>query len=477
VTLVTAGCGCGKTVAAWLWAARQCPGQRVFFSYPTTGTATEGFRGYLFDQETHQSKLGAELFHSRAQVDFEVILDVNEEDKAASIEEEQLRIYSLKAWSTPIVCCTVDTVLGIMQNHRRGLYAWPALAQSAFVFDEIHAYDDKLFGCLLRFLSDLRGAKVLLMTASLPTPRLAAIHTALENDDPLNIISGPPELEHLPRYHREESTGIVARVREELTRGGRVLWICNVVDRAMDVADRFGDWNPLIYHSRFRYVDRVERHKEVVSSFSPGTDQAGCLAICTQVAEMSLDISATLLVTEVAPVPSLIQRLGRLNRHAKPSDPPPPTMPFVIDYPRKESGEIKDMPYSLEVYGNWPELTEQWLGELGKESISQQTLASAWESLNSNEEVEWIDTTWIDGGPSTQIDSVRTSSPGVTVIQAGEDADACRKDASLISRYSIPMPPYRYGKHWMDWERIKGTMVAPREFMEYDRKRGARWQK
>ena len=477
VTLVTAGCGCGKTVAAWLWAARQCPGQRVFFSYPTTGTATEGFRGYLFDQETHQSKLGAELFHGRAQVDFEVILDVNEEDKAASIEEEQLRIYSLKAWSTPIVCCTVDTVLGIMQNHRRGLYAWPALAQSAFVFDEIHAYDDKLFGCLLRFLSDLRGAKVLLMTASLPTPRLVAIQTALEDDEPLNIISGPPELEQLPRYHREESTDIDARVREELKRGGRVLWICNVVDRAMDVADRFSDWNPLIYHSRFRYEDRVERHKEVVSAFSPGTDQAGCLAICTQVAEMSLDISATLLVTEVAPVPSLIQRLGRLNRHAKPSDPSPTTMPFVIDYPRNESGEIKDMPYSLEVYGNWPELTEQWLGELGKENISQQTLASAWESLNSNEEVERIDSTWVDGGPSTQIDSVRTSSPGVTVIRAGADAYACIQNASLIARYSIPMPPYRYGKHWTDWERVQGTMVAPSEFMDYDRKRGARWRK
>lgn len=43
MTLVTAGCGCGKTVAAWLWAARQCPGQRLFFSYPTTGTATIDF--------------------------------------------------------------------------------------------------------------------------------------------------------------------------------------------------------------------------------------------------------------------------------------------------------------------------------------------------------------------------------------------------------------------------------------------------
>lgn len=34
-------------------------------------------------------------------------------------------------------------------------------------------------------------------------------------------------------------------------------------------------------------------------------------------AEMSLDLSATLLVTDLAPVPALIQRLGRLNRRAE----------------------------------------------------------------------------------------------------------------------------------------------------------------
>ena len=476
VTLVTAGCGCGKTVAAWLWAARRCPGHRVFFSYPTTGTATEGFRGYLFDHDTRSSKLGADLFHSRAQVDFEVILDVNEDGKAEAIEEEQLRIYSLKSWSTPIVCCTVDTVLGIMQNHRRGLYAWPALAQSAFVFDEIHAYDDKLFGCLLRFLSDLRGTKVLLMTASLPTPRLAAIQQALEDEEPATIICGPPELEQLPRYHREQSTDIDGRVHEELTRGGRVLWICNVVDRAMQVADRFTDWNPLIYHSRFRYEDRVQRHKDVIAAFSPGSGQAGSLAICTQVAEMSLDISATLLITELAPVPSLIQRLGRLNRHAKPANPPSATMPFIVDYPRKESGEIKEMPYSFEVYGDWPELSESWLAKLGAQNISQQCLAVAWESLNADGDIEGIDSNWIDGGPSTQIDSVRTSSPGVTVVRAGKDAEQCRAETSLLGRVSIPMPQ-PYGKAWTDWPRINGVLVAPEDCLIYESQRGAEWRK
>src|SRR5262249_55412766 len=47
VTLVRAGCGSGTKVGAYHWAAMQQPGRRLYFCYPTAGTATEGFRGSL----------------------------------------------------------------------------------------------------------------------------------------------------------------------------------------------------------------------------------------------------------------------------------------------------------------------------------------------------------------------------------------------------------------------------------------------
>src|SRR5262249_39427347 len=148
VTFVRAGCGSGKTLAAYQWAATQHPGRRLYFCYPTTGTATEGYRDYLHASE---AAFDADLFHGRAAVDLEIILGVGADDDKAEADAAT-RIESLDAWSTPIVACTVDTVLGLVQNNRRGLYAWPALAGAAFIFDEIHAYDDKLFGALLRFL-------------------------------------------------------------------------------------------------------------------------------------------------------------------------------------------------------------------------------------------------------------------------------------------------------------------------------------
>ena len=47
VVVVRAGCGSGKTLAAYLWADSNYPTRRLYFCYPTTGTATEGFRDYL----------------------------------------------------------------------------------------------------------------------------------------------------------------------------------------------------------------------------------------------------------------------------------------------------------------------------------------------------------------------------------------------------------------------------------------------
>ncbi len=475
VTLVTAGCGSGKTVAAWLWAARQCPGQRIYFCYPTTGTATEGFRGYLFDDGVAQSKLGAKLFHSRASVDFDEILNARDDE-----DDDELKIASLRAWGTPVVCCTVDTVLGIMQNQRRGLYAWPALAQAAYVFDEIHAYDDKLFGCLLQFLHKLKGLRVLLMTASLPAARLQAIREVLaDQDDELSVIHGASELEKLHRYHQLPADDVSQKVRDEVRGGGRVLWICNVVDRAMQVADQFAELKPLTYHSRFRYEDRIDQHRAVMEAFDPKSSATGCLAICTQVAEMSLDISATLMVSEICPVPSLIQRLGRLNRHAKPPKtgvPPPDTMPFIVVEPRKDDGDLQVMPYDLRTYGNWPERTRKWLTNIGTNAISQRLLANAWEQLGVDDKIPGLgDSTWIEGGPRTQVDSLRDSSSSVTVVMAGEDARRVADGKAELIRVAIPMPVPRHITAWKEWRRRGGYLVAPKGTVEYGKERGARW--
>lgn len=449
VTFVRAGCGSGKTLLAYMWAQQQCPNRRLYICYPTTGTATEGFRGYLVD-ETQHARFGAELFHSRASVDLDMLGVTDDQD------DEPVRIESLRAWSTPIVCCTVDTVLGLMQNQRRGLYAWPALAGAAFVFDEIHSFDASLWEALMRFLRDVRGVPVLLMTASLPAKRMEDLRTLLKDD--LAEIAGPKALENHPRYHRMTECDPVEAARAEVKKGGKVLWVCNTVGSTMDYADRLSDLSPPVYHSRFRYEDRVQRHREVIAAFE---GDGPAIALCTQVAEMSLDLSATLLITELAPIPALIQRMGRLNRRAQP--PEEVTMPFLIVEP---AGHLPYEEAELEA-------ARHWLKELGAGRISQADLVRCWEESGGEEDRQRY-CCWLDGGPRTQVGSTRDPSPGISVVM---ECDRARMGSGNdLVRLIVPMPPPK-GTDWKTWRRWRGLPVAPMSAIDYDPKRGAKWRK
>jgi CRISPR-associated endonuclease/helicase Cas3 len=110
------------------------------------------------------------LTHSRASIDLRAIAETAPQEESIdqeggptsaaqdSLNAEKDKIQSLALWSTPLVVTTTDTVLGLMVNARRSIYSLPALMCGAFVFDEIHAFDDQLFGHLLVFLKNFPEA-------------------------------------------------------------------------------------------------------------------------------------------------------------------------------------------------------------------------------------------------------------------------------------------------------------------------------
>ena len=499
--LVKAGCGSGKTLLAYHWAATQFPRRRLYFCYPTTGTATEGYKDYLHNPE---EQWNYRLFHGRAEVDLAGMTKTGTDQPNAEAESAA-RIESLDAWGTPIVSCTVDTVLGIVQNNRRGLFAWPALAGGAFVFDEIHAYDNRLFGALLRFLQDVPGVPVLLMTASLPKARETALKNCLRAVKRELAIPEPTAdlkaIESQLRYHREATADPVGRVQEELGRGGKVLWVANTVSRAMATAHLLQDHSPRVYHSRFRYVDRVKRHTEVVNAFKPERNDP-VVACCTQVAEMSLDLKGTtLLVAELAPVPALIQRLGRLAREARDGE---PTRPFVV----VDVGE-DHLPYAPAEL----EAARRWLARLEKIAksqaggLSQADLAAAWQSEDAETKPDFIASAWQDGGPSTTVLELREASPGITVVleedfpklkryakriaelsrqgkKPTEDDLIPRQGEEVLARMALPMPPPPKRLEWRLQingvsQEFRGIPVARNDAFQngYNPKRGGEWRK
>lgn len=459
--LVEAGCGSGKTVAAYLWAAREANGKRLFFCYPTTGTASEGFAGYLQDPDFE-----AILVNSRADVDYRLLESLPPKTRS-QIELRNLRLEALETWPVPAVVCTAHTALGILQNARRGIFALPSLLRSAFVFDEIHSYSPRLFQHLIRFLDIFSNASVLMMTATLPPVRKNALEEACKKRGGIHTVKGPAERENAKRYVLQRSDKETAwdKVNKVLDNGGKVLWVCNTVHRSMGIVEKACDEGLPVqpFHSRYRYKDRLCRQRAVVDGFLQG--KPAMLAVTTQVAEMSLDLSADLLVTDYAPIASLIQRLGRLNRF---EDIPQMSKTALVIKPPNA------MPYATrdEEAVLW-EQVESWLDLVSSgEPVSQRELADAFVSVLQDEvpfdmslHCDWIDDPWVSLANCKSL-----MEPGYTIeVVRQEDLEGGRLDEMIIP---MPLPK---GNIWQTWMRKGRYLIAPTETIEYEPFTGGRY--
>jgi CRISPR-associated endonuclease/helicase Cas3 len=442
VTLARAGCGTGKTLGAYNWAKRHAVGRKLFFCYPTTGTSTEGFLDYAHE------KVDSTLLHGRAAVDLEHL----ELHSTGDDDDLETKLESFKAWSTKVSICTVDTVLGLLQCNRRPMYCFPAIAQAAFVFDEVHCYDDKLLGALLRFLEVVK-APVLLMSASFLPWQVQAIEQAV--GEPVEIIQGPQDLETKPRYRFHlADTPDWERVIAEFDQGGKILWVCNQVNTAISIfqeAQQRG-LNPLLYHSRYKYGDRVNHHREVVDRFKA---DGAVMAIATQVAEMSLDLSATLLVSQIADPAGLIQRLGRLNRrycgHAL----------DALFYPDEKVG----FPYNQDELDMGSALLQSFGGE-----VCQANLAS-WLEQTAMEGRPDLDSVWLDGEWRTYPTSLREAGYTITVLLEQDVKTIEKLPAKLLPRYTVPLVVS--SKQTRGWKKCQRYPVAPADAWGYSSDIGA----
>ncbi|MGH3159174.1 MAG: type I-G CRISPR-associated helicase/endonuclease Cas3g, partial [Streptosporangiaceae bacterium] len=109
-----------------------------------------------------------------------------------------------------------------------------------------------------------------------------------------------------------EYTKIAAAAMARHRAGTLTLVVLNTVDAARNVYKALGGQPVprMLLHSRFRAVDRARLMAQLTEE--PG--QAGRIVVATQVVEAGIDLNASVLITEAAPWPSVIQRAGRCNR-------------------------------------------------------------------------------------------------------------------------------------------------------------------
>lgn len=109
--------------------------------------------------------------------------------------------------------------------------------------------------------------------------------------------------------------------------GGCVGVVCDTVGRAQHAAallgDEFGTETVRLAHSRFMDMDRMDHERELRELLGPrstvrnGRRPDRLIVVGTQVLEQSLDIDFDALVTDIAPVDLIMQRVGRVHRHGR----------------------------------------------------------------------------------------------------------------------------------------------------------------
>lgn len=430
--LLLAACGAGKTLGAWKWAEAQSRDYeigKVIFLYPTRGTATEGFRDYV----GWAPEADAALVTGTARYELEAMA-MNPSDaiegKTFRSEADE-RLYALGFWSRRFFSATVDQFLSFMEHSYQSLCLLPVLADSAVIIDEVHSFDQNMFDVLTSFLEHFH-VPVLCMTATLPPSRrenlekvgLQVYSTALDAES--------QEREGYPRYHLNPVHNFKAAFDTAIKayyQGYRVLWVVNTVDRCLAIANKLKfelKTDILTYHSRFRLCDRQRVHSKTVAAFAlqgKVEDIKPAIAITTQVCEMSLDLDADVLITEVAPIPALVQRFGRANRH----------LARGLDFRATLHTYLPpgDRPY----FRGELEAAKAFLQEFGNVEISQRQLAEALERYAPPEREPDGSASFLDSGYYAMPGSFRDTDEFAVPCILDQDLDAVKTILNSSQKY------------------------------------------
>ena len=296
-----------------------------------------------------------------------------------------------KSMLSDFVVTTVDHLLfGAMRSPHLAMRHL-GLSRKVVIVDEVHSYSTYMNVYLDRVLTWLAayGVPVVLLSATLSEARCSSMVDAyrrglrlaagerlhrrpapesVRTPFPCLVTAGEDRTEVVATASGRRSTislrrlakdALVPLLEEALADGGCALVVRNTVRRAQEtyetLRERFGE-DVGLNHARFTIGDRLAKDKDLLDRFGPprkaGRRPHRAIVVATQVVEQSLDVDFDLLVTDLAPIDLVLQRIGRLHRHER-SRPPRLAEPTCcIDWlPSTSSPEPSLEPGAKAIYG------------------------------------------------------------------------------------------------------------------------------
>lgn len=373
LTIIETLMGSGKTEAALMLVDKYIREQGMsgfYFALPTQATGNQLFEravNFLSDHPAKTANVEMHLRHANASLNAKY-----EALQMSSVDHSQTESVVASSWFTsnkrgllsPYAVGTVDQCLLASLQVRHFFVRLFGLSNKVVVIDEVHAYDtytSKILEALLSWLGALE-TPVILLSATLPSSRRQRLLEAYNSYDQLERLG---DKQTYPRITCLGKSGQFSEVNagdsqsslpnkfliklvetaltkrwavtrrilsDKLSEGGCAVCIVNTVNDAQALFRLLQkEYQPcegielILFHARFPIYQRLKIENKLNDLFGKGGEESQpnpkrpkkAIVVGTQVLEQSLNVDFDLMISSLAPIDLLLQRLGRLHRHAK----------------------------------------------------------------------------------------------------------------------------------------------------------------
>lgn len=310
--------GTGKTEASLLWAQNNLNRHRLLYLLPTMTTSNK-----MWERLTKIfGSANVALVHGTSR--FLLHEELNEDYQGNTYN---YKMKEMSAFLYPATVTTVDQLLFSLFHSNQWETRNDALQSSLSILDEVHAYDPYTLGLIIEAIKlSSERSKFCVISATLPDIVKQMIEeksrrkfSFIQDEEYDNRVKLTIDIED------KLIEDCIDQVILSFLDGKKVLVIANTVDKSVKLYNTIIETlekklksedikksreRVMLFHSRF-----ILNHRKIRENQLENLPQGAFIAITTQVVEVSLDIDFDELHTEAAPIDSLIQRFGRVNRN------------------------------------------------------------------------------------------------------------------------------------------------------------------
>jgi CRISPR-associated endonuclease/helicase Cas3 len=319
---LTAPTGCGKTLLAATWALRLRASfgkegcyQKIIIVLPFLSVIEQTVKEYTaLLRIGGVEKEGSWLLtcHSLAQGEY-----------GSNLEEEQQRFF-IDTWRSEMIITTYDQFLLTMMDPKvRYQMRFHNLCDALIILDEVQSLPCHLWkslDCLLNGLAEFGNARVLLMSATLPS--FVSGQVPLLNEYPIYFQAFNRYVLHLRLKQPVDIDAFSRELKERLTswleNGRRVLVTLNTRGSARRILDALReDWPKEFNDIPLLFISADVTPKDRLRTIEVIKESKPCIVVSTQSIEAGVDIDMDEVIRDFAPLDSIVQIAGRCNREGR----------------------------------------------------------------------------------------------------------------------------------------------------------------